>query len=99
MAIGGIRSLGSIDPRQAYAGQSKPAGGASFGQTLQNAIREVDDLQTRRDGMVEQMVRGERIEVHEIMTAAQEAQLAFDLMLEVRNKLLEAYQEVMRMQV
>jgi flagellar hook-basal body complex protein FliE len=99
MAIGGVRSLGSIDPRQAYAGQGQATPRASFGQTLQNAIREVDDLQTRRDGMVEQMVRGEQVEVHDIMTAAQEAQLAFDLMLEVRNKLLEAYQEVMRMQV
>ncbi len=99
MAIGGIRSLGSIDPRQAYAGQKNPAGGAGFGEALQNAIREVDGLQAQRDLKVEQMVRGERIEVHEIMTAAEEAQLAFDLMLEVRNKLLESYQEVMRMQV
>jgi flagellar hook-basal body complex protein FliE len=99
MAIGGIRSLGSIDPRQAYAGQQRPAQGGGFGETLQNAIREVDHLQTRRDEKVEAMVRGERIEVHEIMTAAEEAQLAFDLMIQVRNKLLESYQEVMRMQV
>jgi len=99
MAVGAIRSLGSIDPRQAYAGQSPAAPKQDFGDTLQQAIREVDGLQQRRDTKIEQMVRGESLEVHEIMTAAQEAQLAFELMLEVRNKLLEAYQEVMRMQV
>lgn len=99
MAVGGIKSLGTIDPRAAYAGQNKAVGKGSFGQQLQQAIQDVDQLQTRRDGMVEQMVRGEQVEVHEIMTAAEEAQLAFELMLEVRNKLLESYQEVMRMQV
>ncbi len=66
---------------------------------MYNAIQEVDQLQTRRDDMVQEMVKGERVEVHEIMTAAEEAQLAFELMLEVRNKLLEMYQDITRMQV
>ena len=99
MAINSIRSLGSIDPRSAYAGQSKPVTKGSFGDQLQSAIGQVNDLQTQRDTLVQDMVRGEKVEVHEIMTAAEEAQLAFDLMLEVRNKLLEGYQEIMRMQV
>ncbi|HOX26443.1 MAG TPA: flagellar hook-basal body complex protein FliE [Candidatus Krumholzibacteria bacterium] len=99
MAVGGIRALGSIDPRLAYAGQAAPTPRTSFGEQLQAAIREVDGLQVARDVMTEGMVRGEPTEVHEIMTAAEEAQLAFELMLEVRNKLLEAYQEIMRMQV
>jgi flagellar hook-basal body complex protein FliE len=100
MAVDGVRALGSIDPRSIYAGQSPaPAKGGDFGKQLASAIEDVDRLHTRRDQMVEGMVRGEPIEVHEIMTAAEEAQLAFELMLEVRNKLLESYQEIMRMQV
>ena len=99
MGIDSIRALGSVDPRAAYLGQAKPIIGTDFGAQLNSAIEGVDALQTQRDGMVESMVRGEAIEVHEIMTAAEEAQLAFELMLEVRNKLLESYQEVMRMQV
>lgn len=99
MGIDSIRALGSVDPRAAYLGQAKPTIGSDFGAQLNNAIESVNALQTQRDGMVESMVRGEAIEVHEIMTAAEEAQLAFELMLEVRNKLLESYQEVMRMQV
>jgi flagellar hook-basal body complex protein FliE len=99
MAIDGVRGLGSLDPRAIYGEQGKVAPRSSFGEQLSRAIQEVDQLQTRRDTMVEGMVRGEKIEVHEIMTAAEEAQLAFELMLEVRNKLLESYQEIMRMQV
>lgn len=98
MAIDGVRALGSIDPRSAYRGQVKPAG-ADFGQQLGAALERVNESQTQRDDLVASMVRGESVEVHDVMMAAEEAQLAFDLMLEVRNKLLEAYQEVMRMQV
>ena len=53
----------------------------------------------RRDGAVESMVSGEIGEVHDVMIAAEEAQLSFELMLEVRNKLLESYQQIMQMQV
>jgi flagellar hook-basal body complex protein FliE len=99
MAIDSIRALGSIDPRAAYAGQARHESDDSFGAQLQQAIRAVDEKLVQRDDMVQSMVRGEAVEVHDIMTAAHEAQLAFDLMLEVRNKLLEAYQEIMRMQI
>ena len=99
MSIDGIRALGSIDPRTAYLGQAQPAVGKDFGAQLAAAIDGVNDMQVHRDGLVEQMVRGEQIEVHEVMTAAEEAQLSFNLMLEIRNKLLESYQEIMRMQV
>ncbi len=99
MAINSMRALGSIDPRTAYAGQAKAVTKGNFGEQLQSAIGQVNDLQTQRDTLVQDMVRGEKVEVHEIMTAAEEAQLAFDLMLEVRNKLLEGYREIMGMQV
>ena len=99
MSIGGVRALGSIDPRTAYAGQQGPAPTAGFGEQLQAAIRAVDAMQGERDGMVREMVKGAPVEVHEIMTVAQEAQLAFELMLEIRNKLLESYQDIMRMHI
>jgi len=99
MAMNGLRALGSISPQTAYLGQANPVTKGDFGQQLASAIDSVNQAQVRRDDLVEGMVRGEAVEVHDIMTAAEEAQLAFDLMLEVRNKLLESYQEVMRMQV
>jgi flagellar hook-basal body complex protein FliE len=99
MAVGPVRSLGAVDPRQVYGQQAALKPRASFPDQLESAVQEVNRLQLARDEKIESMVRGEVSDVHEIMIAAEEAQLAFELMLEVRNKLLEAYQEVMRMHV
>lgn len=100
MAIGTIKALGSIDPRTAYGavGVEAPTK-ASFAEQLQKAVEQVDRLQTVREEAVESMVTGRTTEVHDVMIAAKESQLAFELLLEVRNKLLEAYQEIIRMQV
>ena len=100
MSIGSIKSLGSVDPRAAFGGTGKVQDiKPSFVDQLKNAMTEVNDLQTQRETMVEQMVTGEATEVHDVMIAAKESQLAFELLLEIRNKLLESYQEIMRMQV
>lgn len=100
MSIGSIKSLGSVDPRAVYGTTSAtPSVKTSFADQLKNAVADVNDLQTRREDMVEQMVTGQATEVHDVMIAAKESQLAFELLLEIRNKLLESYQEIMRMQV
>ena len=103
MSIDALKALGSIDPSRAYdagaVGQVPATGRGAFADTLREALRDVDSLQTRRDDMVQSMVRGEVTEVHDVMVAAEEAQLAFELMLEIRNRLLESYQEIMRTQV
>jgi flagellar hook-basal body complex protein FliE len=100
MSVGSIKSLGSIDPRAAYGvGSAGGTGPANFAQQLQQAINEVDGLQKNREEMVDGMVSGQVTEVHDVMIAAKESQMAFELLLEVRNKLLESYQEIMRMQV
>jgi len=99
MSIETIRSLGSINPSRIYQGLETTPDRKSFAETLQNAVAEVNELQARRDDMVAGMVAGEPVEVHDVMAAAKEAQLAFELLLEVRNRLLESYQEIMKMQV
>jgi len=100
MSIGGIKSLGSIDPRAAYGlGGVADKAGPSFTQQLQQAIQNVDKLSETRETAVEDMVAGRATEVHDVMIAAKESQMAFELLLEIRNKLLEGYQEIMRLQV
>ena len=99
MAAGPIRSLGSIDPRTVYAGQVQSRPATSFAAQLKAAVEGVQQLQNARNAEVAGMIRGDAIGVDEVMTTAEEAQLAFELMLEVRNKLLDSYQEIMRMQV
>jgi len=99
MSVDAIRSLGSIDPRKIYQSVDESTQRSSFADTLRNAVDEVNELGAHRDRMVEGMISGEVTEVHDVMMASEEASLAFELMLEVRNKLLDAYKEVMRMQV
>ena len=100
MAIGSIKSLGSVDPRAAYGvAKTTPEPKASFGQQLAKALENVQDLQTQREQITDDMVTGKVTEVHDVMIAAKESELAFQLLVEVRNKLLEGYQELMRMQV
>jgi len=100
MAIDGIRMTGVADPRRLYGnGAAGAAGAGGFAQHLQQALGKVDQAQVNRDRMIEGMVTGEVGEVHDVVIAAEEAQLSLELMIEVRNKLLEGYQSIMAMQV
>jgi flagellar hook-basal body complex protein FliE len=62
-------------------------------------VNKVDDAQKAADGQIEAFVAGEQENLHEVMIAMNEAKLSFQLMTEVRNRMLETYQELMRMQV
>src|SRR3712207_4700337 len=82
-------------PRQ--EGDDPDASG--FGATLRQAIDQVDAAQKTADQQVTAFVAGEQENVHEVMIAMNEAKVAFHLLTEVRNRMLETYQELMRMQV
>jgi flagellar hook-basal body complex protein FliE len=56
-------------------------------------------MQNEADASIEKFAAGEVKDVHQVMTAVSEARTSFNLMLEIRNKTLDAYQELMRMQV
>jgi flagellar hook-basal body complex protein FliE len=75
------------------------SGGGSFSNLIESTIKETERLQSHADGMVKSFAQGEITDVHQVMLAMNRADLSFRMMLEVRNKLLDAYQEVMRMQV
>jgi flagellar hook-basal body complex protein FliE len=62
-------------------------------------MEEVNQLQNEADRSIEQLVAGESKNLHETMIAMEKANISFRLMMEVRNKIIEAYQDVMRMQV
>ena len=66
---------------------------------MRQAIAEVDGAQKTADQQITAFVAGEQENVHEVMIAMNEARLSFQLMTEVRNRMLETYQELMRMQV
>jgi len=100
VAVGNVRFPGLNAPTLPGTGTGRPgAAGQSFAQALQKAIGQVNTAQVQRDRMIDGVVTGEVTQVHDVMVAAEEAKLAFDLMLEVRNKLLESYNQIMQMQV
>lgn len=73
--------------------------GKSFGDFLSESLKKVDDLQKGADAAVEQMAKGDGPGIQEAMVAIEKADVAFKLMMEVRQRILDAYQEVIRMQV
>jgi flagellar hook-basal body complex protein FliE len=68
-----------------------------FGNVIKQAIERVSDMQTRADQSVERLLKGEA-GIHETMIAGQKADISLRLLLQVRNKVMDAYREVMRMQ-
>lgn len=70
-----------------------------FGQVLKDALKEVSAAQNESDKLTNQLITGEVQDVHEVMIASQKASLSLQMTMQVRNKVVEAYQEVMRMQV
>src|SRR5437763_820454 len=79
------------------AGDGSAGGG--FGQALTHAISGLNDTQNAADDASVRMAAGEPIDLHEVMLARETASLHFQLAVQVRNKLVEAYQDVMRMQI
>lgn len=71
----------------------------SFSKFLSNAINEVNHAQIQSDEMTEKLARGEAVDLHNVMIASQKASITLQTTIEIRNKVVEAYQEVMRMQV
>jgi len=72
---------------------------ATFGETLARAVTDVNTLQSQAGNAVESMVKGEAVDLHEVMIAVEKAKTSFELLMEIRNKTISAYQELMRMQV
>jgi flagellar hook-basal body complex protein FliE len=72
---------------------------ARFGDVLTDLIRQTDQAQRVSGETTGALLAGQNVPVHQAMIAGEEASVSFQLMLEVRNRLLEGYQELMRMQV
>ncbi|HJP18904.1 MAG TPA: flagellar hook-basal body complex protein FliE [Nitrospinota bacterium] len=77
----------------------KQKGEKSFGESLVESLEKVNDLQLKADKTVEELATGKTQSIHETMLALSKADIAFRLTMQVRNKVVEAYQEIMRMPV
>ena len=94
------RATSAIDPRslRTYAPKQE-TGETSFANVLADAVTEVQRLQTEADTQIQKLVSGEVKDVTEAMVAVEKADVSFQTMMAIRNKMVAAYEEVMRMQV
>lgn len=97
-------SIGSIDAgsiSESKKNSSKESGGnsVSFGDLLGNYLEEVNQANIQADKAAEELTAGRTKDIHGTMLNIEKADLSFRLLTQVRNKMLEAYKEIMRMQV
>ncbi len=90
-----LQGLGSISTPQGGSVQ----GGRAFSDFLGQMVQDVNAKQAASSNAVEGVLTGQNVPLHQAMIAMEEASVSFQLMVEVRNKLLESYQELMRMQI
>jgi flagellar hook-basal body complex protein FliE len=100
MAIAPI-GAGSVTPAGSAVSQAPEAqpAKASFARVIENVLRDANTQQAQADRAVHDLAVGNTDNVHEVMLALVKAELSFRTVLEVRNRLTEAYQEIMRMQI
>ncbi len=96
--ISPIRSVPMPDPRAASSG-GLASGSGDFSSLLAGAIGGVERLRAGAGQTVEHFLAGDGAEVHTVALATQRAELAFETFLQIRNKLVSAYQSVMQMQI
>ncbi|MBN1828922.1 MAG: flagellar hook-basal body complex protein FliE [Deltaproteobacteria bacterium] len=92
-------SVKGVGPGSIAGAGRSPKNGGSFGDVLKQAVNDISKLQTDADKAIEHVELGNTGSIHEAMIALEKADISFRTMMQVRNKLLEAYQEIMRMQV
>jgi flagellar hook-basal body complex protein FliE len=95
---GAIRGIGPW-PAMPGGATTQPATATTdlFGRMLTDAIGALADLQANADATAQALAAGENVDLHDVMIAQEQSSLAFQFGLQVRNKIVEAYQDVMRM--
>ena len=85
-----------------HASAAHATGGTSssgFMNTLEQAISKANDIQLEAGQATEALMTGQTQNIHQTMVALQEADVSFQLMMQIRNKLVSAYEEIQRMQI
>ena len=76
----------------------QPSSGASFGDMFKKAINDTSGMQDNAQDLIASYLRGEPVELHQVMAASEEASISLELLVELRNKLTDAYKTVMNIQ-
>jgi len=92
----------AVTPLPEVTGFKKPDAAVpetSFGEVLKNSISTVNQLQQNANQAIEDLTTGRETDIHRTMIEMEKASVSFELVMQVRNKLISTYEEIMRMQV
>jgi flagellar hook-basal body complex protein FliE len=87
-----VRPSFSINPVQ-------QAQSSSFGKALQQSLEQVNRLQLEADANINDLATGKQTDIHQTMISVEKASVSFELMMQIRNKVISAYDSIMRTQV
>jgi flagellar hook-basal body complex protein FliE len=101
MSVDAITSaaLRIVAPQGIKSIETTPAGAGSFGTAMTDALNGVDALQSAAHASAENFMSGATGEIHKVALDQQKAAIALDLFLQIRNKVISAYQEIMKIQI
>jgi flagellar hook-basal body complex protein FliE len=100
--MGEITSIPTLESLQTPGATPKPVAGpdaSSFGQVLMQSINDVSRLQNEADQVIKELASGRQLDIHNTMISMEKASVAFKLLMQIRNKVISAYETIMRMQV
>lgn len=96
MTIQSISSSSLINSMTLGASENQQT---SFANVISDAINKVNDTEVEANNKIESLIKGEDISMHDVMLSMQEAQISMQALIEVRNKVVEAYQEISKLQL
>ena len=101
MSVNAITAAASpiLAPQGIRTIENTPAGAGSFGAAMTDALNGVEAMQSAAHASAESFMSGATGEIHKVALDQQKAAIALDLFLQVRNKVISAYQEIMKMQI
>lgn len=99
--MNGASQIGAVDQYRQIAQPAQPqdSGRAPFADLIRDFVSDTSTEQAEAHQSVKDLVSGEANNIHEVVLTASEAEIAFRLMMEIRNRLISSYQEIIRMQV
>ena len=98
-ALTNVSGISQAFPAQPAAGAAAQNPTTGFGKLMEDMVGKVSDLQNTADKSIQSLATGEGKGLHEVMLAVEKASVSFQMLTQVRNKAVEAYQEIMRMPV
>ncbi|HUX32316.1 MAG TPA: flagellar hook-basal body complex protein FliE [Gemmatimonadaceae bacterium] len=98
IALRALQQSPGGDGRRAITLDVGASDGPSFGDQLKNALNEASATQDKATDYIQRFVRGDPVELHDVMAATEEAGITIDMLVQLRNKLTDAYRAIVNMQ-